>query len=164
MVTRRELQARVMCMSDRALRAESLLTDYEIALRWCGWDGEGDPLAWGAWADLCRGDKRKRDLVITPQDAERLTALRARIREHIDIAVEQGAGTKSREGQIVVYLPDHYEDNSAEAYAICLTLYVFGPSRRYTWSDNSFTNALDRMEQDVNTWIVELLSRADEDA
>lgn len=87
-----------------------------------------------------------------------LDELHKKIIDGIREAVIDGAGTKSGEGLLAAEFPAYY-DVGFEKVTLKLTLYVFGPSRRYEWKSESLEACILAAERDIDTWLAEL--RAD---
>ena len=75
------------------------------------------------------------------------------LRKGIHAAIKDGAGSKSGEGEYSVTFPGQYAYEDCDAYRISLTLYVFGPSRRYTWYAKSLGRAADMAYTSLAFWL-----------
>ena len=78
----------------------------------------------------------------------RIEKFRVYLNSLIDNCVDSGVGTKSNEGGISLQFPSRFENK----YRINLDLYVFGPSRHYTYVGDSFEECFDQMQTDVALW------------
>lgn len=81
--------------------------------------------------------------------SERLDVLRNDLFEAIDHSIKRHGHHKSYEGRITLVYPHRFE----KEYRVTLDCYVCGPSRHYSWQGDNFSEALDKAEADIRTWI-----------
>jgi len=92
---------------------------------------------------------------ITVAELEQFNRINSLIARGITEAVREGAGTKSDEGSIIIRFPPMYDIDCPDSVEVQLTLYVFGPSRRYKWNGKSLKECLDKLEKDINQWLTD---------
>lgn len=80
---------------------------------------------------------------------KRFLALRSDLFEAIERALKQDSHCKGYEGQLAIHWPNYFDDG----YTITLDCCVVGPSRHYAWSGKSFSEALDKADEDIRSWI-----------
>ena len=89
----------------------------------------------------------------------RFLTLRKRLFKAIKETIEDPRSSwKSYEGRfdISYSLPNYFEeleDNPKAEWCIHLACYVIGPTRGRDWVGETFDEALDAMENDVNEWL-----------
>lgn len=95
---------------------------------------------------------------ITTEDIQRLKGLRHKLFEAIRKALEIDGHCKSYEGEFRISLPNYFEERDGETnrYVLSLDCYVVGPSRHYTWSGSSLSEAISKAEGNINGWINEV--------
>lgn len=93
--------------------------------------------------------------MITQPELERFYALRQYVFDNIKQALEEDSHCKSYEGSMQLSFPNYFEKDDENSFMRCgvfLNCYVFGPMRHYEWYGRTFTEALDKAEQDINSW------------
>ena len=91
----------------------------------------------------------------------RFLDLRQKLFKAIKEVTEDSRSTwKSYEGRfdITFSLPNYFEEQESDAKAewcIHLACYVIGPSRGSDWIGETFEEALDAAENDINIWLIE---------
>ena len=93
----------------------------------------------------------------------RFLALRRRVMQAIRRALEEDSCCKSYEGtfELFVGYPDYFDGEHTDEpdfFKIVLHCYVLGPARHYEWTGNTFKEALDSAEGEIDSWINRSLS------
>ena len=87
----------------------------------------------------------------------RFDALRKMVMDAIAEDCEWG---KSYEGAFewVVCYPDYWDDPEAkkgpDLYVLKLHCYLLGPARHYEWDGETRTEALDKAEKEIKSWLM----------
>ena len=94
--------------------------------------------------------------IIDNVEWERFLELRQRLFKAIKECLEIDGHCKSYEGRLDIEysLPNYFEKGEREAvWRIHLACYLVGPSRGTDWHGETFSDALFKMEQDINEWV-----------
>lgn len=91
-------------------------------------------------------------------DYVRFLALRRRVMRAIRRELEEDSCCKSYEGtfELLVGYPDYFDGEHTDKpdfFKIVLHCYVLGPARHYEWRGNTFKEALDSAEREIDSWI-----------
>lgn len=82
-----------------------------------------------------------------------LFALRHRLFEYIAKALAEDGHCKSYEGSMAVQFPNYFEERASDPqFTVCLDCYVIGPSRHYSWSGATLSEAIEKAATDINAW------------
>ena len=93
------------------------------------------------------------------EEQSRFKALRKAVMDAIAEELREDGHCKSYEGafELIVGYPNFFEDEAAtsgpDSCCIRLHCYVLGPSRHYDWIGKTFSEALDKAEKEVKSWI-----------
>lgn len=98
------------------------------------------------------------EVFINIENWARFVALRQRLFKAIkEITEDPNASWKPYEGafDVTYSLPNYFEalDEKKAEWNIHLSCYVIGPSRGEDWGGETFDEALDLAEEDINEWL-----------
>ena len=95
---------------------------------------------------------------MTKVDSNRFAELRVKVARMIRDELAIDCCCKSYEGtwEVSAEYPNYFEDETASQqpkwYCITLHCYVLGPSRHYSWTGHTFSEALEKAEQAISEW------------
>lgn len=95
---------------------------------------------------------------MTKEERNRFAALRRKVEDYINKALEEDPCHKSYEGawELHVLYPGVFESEVSLAepnsYEIVLHCYLIGPHSHYTWDGKTWADALDKCEKDIDCW------------
>lgn len=89
--------------------------------------------------------------LISAEEMDNFLFLRKRIFELIKRSLKLDGHCKSYEGALSIHWPNYFEDSTG-VMRIELACYVLGGSRHSSWEGKTLSEAIVKMDQDVDRW------------
>jgi hypothetical protein len=89
---------------------------------------------------------------MTPADVVALARFRERLHDAVNRSLALDGHCKSYEGAIEICTPSVFDDE----WIVKVHCYVLGPHRHYSFTGNRFEIALNKADEELTSWIVEL--------